>query len=118
MIEIGARTRNQPAPPLAVFEALTQPNRYGGRPWLHLLDDEVTPRILDTIQPGSVVWSSIWLKRPDAVVQFDLPFSGGGTDLRWTLFVEEPARDQAQVGHFRKRLNQLINADLRYSFGQ
>ena len=118
MIEIGARMRNQPAPPSAVFEALTQPNRHGGRPWLHLLNDEVTPRILGTTEPRSVVWSSIWLKRPDAVVQFDLPVSGGGTDLRWTLFVEEPTPDQALVGHFRKRLNQLINADLRYSFGQ
>jgi hypothetical protein len=110
--------RNQPAPPLAVFEALTQPNRHGGRPWLRLLDDEVTPLILDTTEPGSVVWSSIWLKRPDAVVQFDLPSRGGGTDLRWTLFVEEPAPDQVLVGHFRERLNQVINADLRYLFGR
>jgi hypothetical protein len=41
-----------------------------------------------------------------------------GTDLRWTLNVEEPAPADALVGHLRKRLNQLINANLRFTFGQ
>ena len=65
-----------------------------------------------------MVWSSIWLKRPDAVIRFDLPVGGGGTDLRWTLLTEEPIPDDRLLGHLRKRMNQLINADLRYSFGQ
>lgn len=67
---------------------------------------------------GTVVWSSIWIKRPDAVIEFDLPLDGtGSTDLTWTLLVNEPIPDDALVGHMRKRINQLINADLRYSFG-
>ena len=69
--------------------------------------------------PSTLVWSSLWIKRPDATVTFDLPSSAdGGTDLQWELHVEEPAPDDALVGHMRKRLNQLINANLRYTFGQ
>ena len=119
MIEIGSRKRNQPAPPHIIFEALTQPDRDPKRPWLLLLDDEVPPRVISTRQPDTVVWSSMWKERPDAVIRFDLPLDDGGygTDLRWTLEVDEPVPDDALVGHMRKRLNELINANLRYSFG-
>ncbi|MCW2524655.1 MAG: hypothetical protein JWO63_2990 [Frankiales bacterium] len=44
--------------------------------------------------------------------------AGDGTLLRWTLSVNDPLPDEALIGHMRKRLNQLINADLRYTFGQ
>jgi hypothetical protein len=62
----------------------------------------------------------LWTKRPDAIVRFDLPAdsSGYGTDPRWTLLVDEAMPDAALVGHMRKRLNQLVNANLRYTFGQ
>ncbi len=69
-------------------------------------------------EPTLVVWSSIWPKRSDAVIRFNLPPRGGGTNLRWTLSVEEPIPNEALLGHLRKRMNQLINAELRYSFGQ
>jgi hypothetical protein len=69
VIEVGARRRNQPAPPHVVFEALCEPDRDPARPWLRLLDDEPEP-------------------------------------------------DASLLGHMRYRLNQLINADLRYTFGQ
>lgn len=119
MIEIGSRKRNQPPPPLILFEALTQPDRDSSRPWLELLEDERRPQVLRADEPSTVVWSSLWVKRPDAVVEFDLqPDGQTGTDLRWTLLVDEPIPDDALVGHIRKRLNQLINANLRYTFGQ
>jgi hypothetical protein len=120
MIEIGSRRRHQPAPPHILFEALTQPDRDPSRPWLHLLDDEERPRIIEAAAPSLVVWSSLWLKRPDANVRFDLPPDSirQGTDLRWTLSVEPPVPDAALTGHLRKRVNQLINANLRYTFGQ
>lgn len=38
--------------------------------------------------------------------------------MQWTLHVDEPAPDGALTGHMRKRLNQLINANLRYTFGR
>jgi hypothetical protein len=58
--------------------------------------------------------------RPDAVIRFDLPRDGAGfgTDLQWTLQVDEPVPDDALLGHMRKRLNELVNANLRYTFGQ
>ena len=100
---------------ISYTEFLTVP---GGRPWLHLLQDEMPPHVIDSDRPALVIWSSIWTKRPDAVIRFDLPPGGGGTDLRWTLSIQDPIPDEALLGHLRKRMNQLINADLRYSFGQ
>jgi hypothetical protein len=119
VIEIGSRRRNQPAPPHVMFEALTDPDRDPNRPWLDLVDDEQRPKVLHSDAPSPLVWSSLWIKRPDATVTFELPPGfGGGTELRWTLHVVEPVPAQALIGHMRKRLNELINANLRFTFGQ
>lgn len=118
MIEIGSRARSQPPPVIVVFEALVQPNRDPARPWLTLLDDEQPPSILSRDEPNAVTWSSLWVKRPDAVVRFDLSGAASGTDLRWTLYVDDPPPDDPLISHLRKRMNQLINANLRYPFGQ
>jgi hypothetical protein len=120
VIEAGSRKRHQAPPPHILFEALTEPDRDPARPWLQLLDDEHPPRILQTDAPGLVVWSSLWTKRPDAIVRFDLPASVNrlGTDLRWTLLVDEPMPDAPLLGHLRKRMNRLINENLRLTFGQ
>lgn len=120
VLEVGSRRRRQPAPPRIVFDALTRPDRDSVRSWLSLLDDEQPPEVVEADEPGLVVWSSIWNKRPDARVRFDLPAEQGGygTDLCWTLLVDEPAPDPSTLGHMRKRLNQLINANLRSTFGQ
>lgn len=120
MPELGSRRRNLPAPPHVVFEDLTTPNRSEARPWLSLLDDEVAPQILESREPEHVVWSSLWPRRADARITFELPQAGpgGGTDLRWTLTVDEPAPDDSLTGHMRKRINTLIHANLRYTYGQ
>lgn len=118
MQAIGSRRRNQPAPPRFIFEDLCDPYRQPARPWLHLLGDEVGPTVVESEIPHSVVWSSLWVKRPDARVQFDLEPARGGTDLRWTLYVDEPVPDAILTGHMRKRLNELINANLRFTYGQ
>jgi hypothetical protein len=118
VIEIGGRQRSQPAPPRIVFDALIDPDRDPARPWLNLCSDEQRPRVVHADRPGTVVWSSLWPSRADAIVEFDLPAEGGGTALRWTLRVDEPIPDAALITHLCHRLNQLINANLRYSFGQ
>jgi hypothetical protein len=118
MEEIGSRRRNQPAPPAVVFDDLCDPKPRAVRPWLLLLDDEITPTVIESHRPDKVVWSSLWVKPPDARVQFDLEDGDGGTDLRWTLYVDEPVPDPPLTGHMRKRMNELINANLRYSYGQ
>jgi hypothetical protein len=120
VIEVGKRRRNQPAPPQAVFQALTDPHHDPQRPWLILLDDEIEPTVIKSQKPDYVIWSSLWAKRPDARLRFDLPVdaAGEGTDLSWTLTVDDPMPDDPLLGHMRKRVNELINAGLRYSFGQ
>jgi hypothetical protein len=60
-----------------------------------------------------VVWSSLWVKRPDASVRFDLTGERGETDLRWTLYVEDPLPDVSVVKHMFQRIGELINANLR-----
>ena len=102
-----------------MFEALTQPHRDPSRPWLELLEDEIEPSIVQADAPNLVIWSTLWPSRPSAQIRFELPADGaGGTDLRWILEIEAPAPDDLTVGHISKRLNQLINANLRYTFGQ
>lgn len=120
MPEAGKRRRNQPAPPHAVFDALIETNSDPQKQWLILMADENEPMIIESRKPDYVIWSSLWTKRPDARLRFDLPAdaSGQGTDLCWTLTVDDPMPDAALLGHMRKRVNQLINASLRYSFGQ
>jgi hypothetical protein len=115
---IGTRQRNQPAPPWVVFEDLCDPHRHPLRPWMTLLDDEIAPTLLESVRPDFVVWSSLWVRRPDARVRFDLPAGHGGTDLRWTLYVDDPVSDSSLTGHMRKRIGELVNANLRYTYGQ
>ncbi|GAS90827.1 hypothetical protein [Mycolicibacterium brisbanense] len=120
MPEIGSRQRNLPAPPRVVFGDLVSPRSAGIRPWLNLLDDEVAPEVLESEEPGRVVWSSLWPRRADTLIIFERARggAGGGTDLRWTLTVDEPAPGESMTGHMRRRINTLIHANLRYTYGQ
>jgi hypothetical protein len=99
----GAADATNPRPRI-ILEALTDLDRPGAQPWLELLHDEQLPLVLSTRASSKVVWSSIWTKRRDAVIELDLPSDGrSGTDLSWTLFVDDPAPDDASVAHMRKR---------------
>lgn len=118
VFEIGARARTQAPPPHIMFEALVEPDRDPARPWLHLLGDETRPRIREARHPELVVWSSIWLGHPDALIRFDLSAAGDGTRLRWSAVNPDPITDPAILRHLRFRMNRLINADLRESFDQ
>jgi hypothetical protein len=117
VLDAGSRRRNQPAPPAAIREALREPNRDPNRAWLSLHEDEQPPEV-EVDQPDLVIWSSIWTSRPDARIRFDLAAEGQGTALRWTLLVDAPLPEPALLRHMGKRLNQLINANLRYTYGQ
>jgi hypothetical protein len=117
VIVLGTRAKSQPSPARFMVDALTDPHRDPTRPWLDLLVDEVEPEILEATDTV-VVWSSIWSARPTAQIRFDIVSEGpAGCLLRWTLSdVDDPG--PALVGRMGKRLNVLINAQLRYSFGQ
>ncbi|GLX01369.1 hypothetical protein [Microtetraspora sp. NBRC 16547] len=118
MIELGSRERKQPPPPHIVWESLADPRRPGGRQWLDLHPDEVDPRILQAVKPELVVWSSLWPERPDDEIRFDIRPAENGCALRWTLLTPGEVPEQAVIGHLRYRLNFLINAQLRFSYGQ
>jgi hypothetical protein len=98
-------------------EALTEMNRDPNGPWLSLREDEQPPEV-EVDQPDLVIWSSIWASCPDARVRLDLAAEGHGTALRGTLLVDAPLPEPARLRHMGKRLNQLSNADLRYTFVQ
>lgn len=76
--------------------------------------------MVEADEQNLVVWSSLWGRRPDARIRFELPRdrSGYGTDLRWVLLVDEPPPDASLLGHMRRRINELINARLRHTLGQ
>ena len=118
MFEIGARARTLPAPPAVVWGSLVEPHAPGSRPWLVLLPDEVEPQVLEAQRPRLVVWSSLWPSRPRDQVRLDLQDVGGGTSLRFTLLTPDEPPDESKTGHLRKRLNHLLFADLRFSYGQ
>ncbi|MEV4093910.1 hypothetical protein [Streptosporangium saharense] len=118
MIELGSRERRQPPPPRIVWESLANPQLPGARKWLELLPDEIGPRVLRSVEPELVVWSSLWPARLGDEIRFDLSPVGGETSLRWTLLTPEEPPAHEVVSHMRYRLNFLINAQLRYSYGQ
>lgn len=118
MLEIGSRARQLPPPPRVVWQSLAQPHQPGARPWLALRPDEVEPRILTAERPTRLVWSSLWPDRPNDEIHFDLAEAGGGTSLRFTLLTPDAAPSQSRIGHLRRRLNEILFADLRYSYGQ
>ncbi len=117
MIEYGRRTRTLPPPPHVVWDDLVHPTRAGVRAWLDLLDDEVPPRVLTSQEPSLVVWSSLWVRRPDDQVRLELAPTLGETALTFTLLAAGEPPDQSLTGHIRKRINHLLWADLRFSYG-
>ena len=117
-MEYGSRARRLPAPPGIVWESLTSPRMSGTRHWLNLLDDEVAPNVLESVRPSRVVWSSLWPTRPKDRIVLELTDAGGETSLRFTLLTPDELPDQSKIGHIRKRMNHLLFADLRFSYGQ
>lgn len=115
----GARARSLPAPPRVVWRSLTEPSQPGARPWLVLLDDEVAPLVVTAAEPDLVVWSSLWPSRPRDQVRIELASDGtGGTRVAFTLLTRGALPDASKTGHVRRRINELLFADLRYSYGQ
>jgi hypothetical protein len=117
MIPVASKRRGQPAPPFIIAPMLAEPNKYPTHPWMTLLAGEEWPTVLRARKPEYVLWSSLWPDFTGVEVQFELAATaGGGTDLRWTLLAPGPLAVEAVAG-VRHRINYLINAELRLSFG-
>jgi hypothetical protein len=118
VIQFGSKARKLPAPPPVVWQSLTDPYASSARPWLNLLPDEVEPTILDSERPVRVVWSSLWPSRPNDQVHLELSAAGSETLLRFALLTPDDPPDASKTGHLRRRVNHLLFADLRLSYGQ
>lgn len=118
MIEFASRAKKLPAPQRVVFESLVDPHQPRARPWLNLLHDEVEPQVLEAVPPHRVVWSSLWPRRPDDQVLLELATVDGETSVKFTLMTPHEAPDDRTMRHLRYRMNVLLYADLRYSYGQ
>lgn len=74
--------------------------------------------MLEVDPPHHVLWSSLWPDHPDDTIRFDVQADGqGGSSLEWELLSDPPEPADDVLGHLRRRLNELINHDLRESFG-
>ena len=77
-------------------------------------DDELGPRVLEADLPATVVWSSMWNDRPSDVLRFDIR----DQHLTWTLLGDASKEDEPRLTRRCHRINEIVNADLRHSFGQ
>lgn len=118
VIELGRRAQRLPAPPRVVWASLHDPHAPGSRPWLRLAPDEVQPRVLEAEEPHRVVWSSLWPDRPRDVVVLEIEEADAGSSLRFTLLTPDDPPEAGRIGHLRRRINVLLFADLRFSYGQ
>jgi hypothetical protein len=117
--ELGSRERSQPPPPHVLWESLVAPAQAGSRVWLKIRSGERRPRVVESREHDLVVWSSIWVSRPRDRIRFDIaPDGGSGSLLRWTWLTRDAEPDEEELSRLRHRMNELINAELRYSFGQ
>jgi hypothetical protein len=83
-----------------------------------VLGDEVAPQVVEAVEPSLVVWSSLWPSRPRDLVRIELAPDGAGTRVAFTLLTPDPLPDASKTGHLRRRVNQLLFGDLRFSYGQ
>jgi hypothetical protein len=112
---LRSRSRTQPPPARAIYEALSDPIAdQARRDWLRLRDGELPPRVLQAVFPSVVIWTSLWPDRPDDQIRFDIE----DRHLTWTLIGEASDQDNDRLDQLRYRLDVIINADLRNSFGQ
>nr|GLK39204.1 hypothetical protein GCM10017611_60740 [Rhodococcus wratislaviensis] len=73
---------------------------------------------VDRTQQADLVVVPQRSRRPYARIRFDIGPRHGSTTLYWTLVVDEPVPDGETIVRMRKRVNELINANLRFTFGQ
>lgn len=120
MVWGAAESQKQlPAPAPVVFASLAHPGGAADREWLTLRPDEQTPEVLCGVADRFLLWSTLWPELPEVQVQLDLtpdPRDRLCTQVRWTLLLAAPLpRDT--IDRLSRRLDQLINHELRHTYG-
>ena len=73
MRALRRRSKSQPPPAWAIYEALSDPIAdQARREWLDLRDGELPPRVVQAVFPSLVVWASLWSDRPDDQIRLRL----------------------------------------------
>ncbi len=114
MVVVASKEKGHAPPPHLIWDCLNEPSEPADHPWLVLIDSEVAPRVLEANRSGLVVWSSPWPDRPRDQIQVTSTSDGDGARVRWTWATPDPPPDEATVRARRHRLNQVVNADLRF----
>ncbi len=84
-----------------------------------LHEDEQRPEVAEMVEPALVVWTSIWPWRRDARIRFELSGSRrSSTTVCWILMVDDPIPGDETILRMRTGVNELINANLRSTFGR
>lgn len=114
---LGERARRLPAPPHIVRADLAAARTDGLRAWLDLARDEQAPQVVDGTA-GELIWSGLWPGEPRVRVRFTVESAGSDTQLRFVIESPTPIEDPSRIGHYRRRINELLWRDLRASYGQ
>jgi hypothetical protein len=97
---LRSRSRTQPPPAWAMYEALSDPIAdQARREWLRLRDGELPPRVLQAVFPSLVVWASLWPDRPADQIRFDIEDGR----LTWALMGEASEEDEERLDQLGAR---------------
>jgi len=115
---VGRRGGTLPAPPRIVFDALAEPHRPNTRAWLELRGSELEPTVVETNPPTRLVWTAPWPDRPEDRIEILIRAAPGGeSHVEWVLWSVDGTPPDSRKRSFQ-RLQEMIQRDLRLSFGQ
>src|SRR3954468_1823058 len=104
MVELAQRARTQAPPPWVIWEALVDPHRPGGRPWLEIAASEIEPTVIEAVRPHLVVWSSLWDDRSRDRIRFIISEDGSGSRLKWVLETDDEPPDAETLDTMRHHI--------------
>ena len=111
-LRLVGRRRKAQAPPVHVMVAALADPTTRNRPWLDLADGEVAP-VVRGVGHDRVVWASLWPEHAeDRVELLVAAHEGTGCLVEWRLW-SPVAREGPSVRARCRRLQEIINRDLR-----
>jgi len=118
MIECGRRRKSLPPPQRFLWQDLYAPRLDGSRVWLKLRPGEQMPAVLSAVEPTRVVWSSLWIDRPDDQVVLTVEAERDSSILEFVWLTPTTPPPVSIATSRAKRLSALLFGELRYTYGQ